>query len=362
MTALELGRAGKKVLLLDRHAFPRWKVCGATLSPGVKDLLAEAGLDGLLQTAGGTALHVLRLGGWSMQAELPLNGSMALSRYALDLALIQEAQRAGVHFRPRARGRLGPLSPDRRIVEIVVGEERREVATRTVVAADGLGSGLMAQAGVPSEVPSSSRRRLVGLGGVFPSSTPGFEAGVIHMAVGRAGYVGLSRVEDGNLNVAAAVAAGFLKESGSPGAAVGSLLSECGWPTLPDLPSEGWKGTPELTRRPSYPGAERLFAVGDAGGYVEPFTGEGVFWALTGARLAAPFIARVAESWDPGLLERWSKAYSGLVGRAQRLCRLVSWVLARPSLSRGIIRILRNHPGVAGPVVRRVGAPIISSV
>ena len=65
----------------------------------------------------------------------------------------------------------------------------------------------------------------------------------------------------------------------------------------------GWKGTPELTRRPVRLGAERLFAVGDAGGYVEPFTGEGVLWALSGARALAPLVARVAERWDPGLLD-----------------------------------------------------------
>jgi flavin-dependent dehydrogenase len=362
MTALDLGRAGKRVLLLDRRAFPRWKVCGATLSPGVKNLLVEAELGNLLQTLGGAELHTLRLGGWSMQAELPLNGSVSLSRHALDLALIEEAQRWGVHFCPEARGKLGPLFSDRRVVEVAVARELREVATRAVVAADGLSSGLMSQVGVPSEVPPSSRRRLVGLGGVFSPSPPGYREGVIHMAVGRTGYVGLSRVEDGSLNVAAALTPDSLREADSPVDVVVSLLSECGWPDLPALPSEGWTGTPELTRRPRKPGAERLFAVGDAGGYVEPFTGEGVFWALTGARLSAPFIARVAESWDPGLLEGWTKAHAGLVGRAQRLCRLISWALARPSFSRSLIRTLRDHPVLAGPLVRRVGAPIISSV
>jgi flavin-dependent dehydrogenase len=361
MTALELGRGGKRVLLLDRRAFPRWKVCGATLSPGVKNLLADAGLEDLLRTLGATPLHTLRLGGWSMQADLPLNGSVSISRYALDLALIQEAQRVGVHFCSEARARLGPLSSDRRIVEVTVDGVGRDVAARTVVAADGLGSGLMAQAGVPSQVPSSPRRRLVGLGGVFASSPTGYRDGVIHMAVGRVGYVGLSRVEDGSLNVAAALTPESLREASSPGELVQSLLNDCGWPDLPRLPSEGWKGTPELTRRPQRPGAERLFAVGDAGGYVEPFTGEGVFWALTGARLSAPFIARVAGSWDWGLLEGWSRAHAGLVGRAQRLCRVISWALARPSISRGLIRMLRDHPTLAGPLVRRVGAPIISS-
>lgn len=361
MTALELSRGGQQVLLLDRRAFPRWKVCGATVSPGVSDLLMDAGLENLLETLGATGLHTLRLGGWSMEAELPLNGSLSISRYALDHALIDEARRAGVCFRSEAGAKLGALASGHRTVQVTVGGERKEVATGAVVAADGLGSGLMAKAGVPSEVPATATRRLVGVGAVFPPSTLGFGPGVIHMAVGDAGYVGLSRVEDGGLNVAAAIVPDALRELGSPGAVVGSILFGCGWPALPDQTSEGWKGTPELTRRPRQPGAERLFAVGDAAGYVEPFTGEGVFWALTGARLSAPFVARVGEVWDPSLLDGWTRAHAGLVGRAQRLCRLISWALARPSLSRGLIRMLRDQPRLAGPLVRRVGAPIRTS-
>lgn len=40
MTAYELCRIGRKVLLLDYRSFPRWKVCGGTLSPGARDLLS----------------------------------------------------------------------------------------------------------------------------------------------------------------------------------------------------------------------------------------------------------------------------------------------------------------------------------
>ena len=53
---------------------------------------------------------------------------------------------------------------------------------------------------------------MVGLGGVFPPSFPGFDPGVIHMALGEAGYVGVVRVEGGHLNIAAALDSGALKE------------------------------------------------------------------------------------------------------------------------------------------------------
>jgi flavin-dependent dehydrogenase len=362
MTAYELSRLGKRVLLLDRGTFPRWKVCGATLSPGARDLLVQVGVGELLRKTGATPLHTLRLGGWSIEADLPLNGPVALSRVALDAALIDAAVGQGTRFIPGTRVRLGALREDRRILDLTRGQERMEVSTRVVVAADGLGSGILAQAGVPAEVSGKGKRPVIGLGAVFPGSAGPFETGVIHMAVGEGGYVGMVRVEDGSLNVAAAVNPGALKEAGSPEAAIASILAEGEWPPLPGSPPGGWKGTPELTRRPRRPGAERLFAVGDASGYVEPFTGEGIFWARSGARLLAPHAARAGARWDPGLLTGWSEAHAHLIGRAQRLCRATSWVMARPLLSRSLLRVLKTHPRLVDPVVRRVGAPIPSLV
>jgi len=358
MTAYELGRIGRKVLLLDRITFPRWKVCGATLGPGAQDILGQSGLGAVLPSAGAVPLHTLRLGGWSTRTDLRLNGSVSLSRFSLDSALVEAAIRAGVHFSGGARVKLGPLLRDRRVVLVSTDHGEMEISSRVVVAADGLASGLMGQAGVPSQPPGSGTRPLIGLGAVFPPSAPSFEAGFIHMAVGEEGYVGLVRVEDGSLNAAAAVSSTALKKAGSPQELVASLLERGGWPSSPGFPEGGWKGTPELTRRPRLPGAERLFAVGDASGYVEPFTGEGMFWALAGARLLAPLASRVEEAWDPRVLEAWTGAHTGLMVPAQRYCRIISWTLARPALARNLLRVLSVQPRLAGPFVRRIGAPI----
>jgi flavin-dependent dehydrogenase len=360
MMAYELSRMGRKVLLLDRGNFPRWKICGATLSPGAQQILAEVGLGDLLPSIGATPIHTLRLGGWSTRVDLSLSGPVAISRAALDSALIGAARREGAQFRSGARARLGELGEHHRILEVSSAEGKEVVSARVVVAADGLSSGLMAQAGVPSLTPPSARRRVIGLGGVFLEPGPGFEPGLIHMAVGEEGYVGMVRVEDGSLNVAAALSTEGMRVADSPGLLVNSLIRGGGWPPLPQSPVDGWKGTPELTRRPDRLGAERIFAIGDAAGYVEPFTGEGMFWALSGARAAAPLVARSVDTWDFGLLNSWGAVHGELVGRAQSLCRATAWTLARPLLSRTLMRVLRSQPRLAGPLIRRVGAPTTS--
>jgi 2-polyprenyl-6-methoxyphenol hydroxylase-like FAD-dependent oxidoreductase len=164
------------------------------------------------------------------------------------------------------------------------------------------------------------------------------------------------RVEDGSLNVAAALSTEKMRAADSPALLVNSIIRGGGWPALPQVPVDGWKGTPELTRTPGRLGAERLFAIGDAAGYLEPFTGEGMFWALSGARAAAPLVTRSVDAWEAGLLHSWEAVHRELVERAQILCQAAAWALARPLLSRVLLRVLRSYPRLAGPVVRRVGA------
>jgi len=359
MTAHELARAGASVLMLERTPFPRWKVCGSCLSPGTQQTLGSAGLGHLLPGMGARPLHALRVGGWGVSAELSLGTSVAVSRSARDAALVEAATAAGAAVINPARARLGAARGGYRAVTVESEEGEEEVQARVVVAADGLGSPLLtaalgprapADGGVAPGAP-------IGFGALFPADTPGFPPGVIHMAVGAGGYVGLVRLEDGTLDVAAALAArgagGVAGER--PEGAVARLLEGAGFPRLEGTPLHGWKGTPRLTRTLPTRGAERLLAVGDAAGYVEPFTGEGVGWALAGARALAPLALEGIRAWDPGLVAEWDRTYGRTIGAQARLCRGIAWALRRPTISRAGIRLLRTVPAVAGPFVRWAG-------
>ena len=67
-----------------------------------------------------------------------------------------------------------------------------------------------------------------------------------------------------------------------------------------------WQGTAGLTRQTQPLAEERLFLLGDAAGYVEPFTGEGIAWALASAQAVAPLARRAMERWDPQIARDWS--------------------------------------------------------
>ena len=355
MTALELARRHLTVLLVERQPMPRWKVCGACLSAGTLKLLAEAGLPAPLD---GVPLRRLRLSAWSAQACLPLSGSMAVSRHSFDQMLLGAAQNAGVVAMTPARARLGPIDGGTRIVHIERAEGDLEVSARVVIDAGGLGGGLARTvAGTGDDLTLGSR---IGIGAVYAPGAGSYARGEIHMVMGAGGYVGLVRVADGSLTVAAAIDPTWLREHASPSDAVATLLRTAGSPALPERPDVGWKGTPTLTRSPPSRGSERVFAVGDAAGYVGPFTGEGISWALAGARSLAPLAARATQQWNPALLVAWDRAYSRSMVRAQRLCRAVAWTSRRPRLVLATLRLLARVPGVASPFVRRAGAvPVV---
>ena len=334
------------------------EVCGATLNRGSRVTAGWGRIGRLLEDSGAHSLGTLRLGGWARQLDVPLNETVALSRIAFDSAMIRAATKAGALFVQGVVVKPGALVEGGRTLSVRIGDKQAEITAKVVIAADGLSSGMMAGAGVPSETLRSRKRPLIGLGAVLPGQTSGFPAGVIHMAVGDEGYVGFVRVEDGSLNAAAAVSPRHSGRQGHPPHSSTPYCVKLVGRRSTETSDLKWTGTPELTRRPHRPGAERVFAVGDAGGYLEPFTGEGMYWALAGASLLAPLAAQATENWTMSLLDDWTAIHARLVGRAQRLCQASAWVLARPPLARLTLRVLEANPRLARSLVRRVGTPI----
>lgn len=352
LVALEIARAGRSVLMVDKADFPRYKVCGCCLNGRAVGFLTELGLDALLGNGQPVPLSAFRIGISGREASLRLPGGVALSRALLDTALATAAVGAGAAFLPRTEARLGALGPSARTLMLHQGSDVFPVQARLVVAADGLGNPFLRRVG--SGAPIIARRSRIGAGVIADRAPPWYGSGCIYMACGAQGYVGLVRIEDGRLNIAAAFDVPFLRAIGGPGRGAARILEEVGWPAVPDLAAFDWHGTPRLTSAAPRIAEERLFVLGDAAGYVEPFTGEGIGWALGMARALAPLAARAAAlRWEPRYVSEWERRYRSVVG-SRRLCYWSAWVLRHAALRRGCVAALAAAPALAGPWVRQL--------
>ncbi len=352
LAARELARGKAAVLLVDKATFPRWKVCGCCLNGRALGVLRAVGLGDLAGGLGAVPLERFRLASGGRRVELPLAGGVALSREALDAGLIRAAIRSGVAFLPQTHAVLGLLEGTARTVLLRRGEEAAQVTTRLVLAADGLGGRLLSgHAGVDVVTEEGS---WVGAGAVAETAPDAFAPGTVFMACGRGGYVGLVRLEDGRLNIAAAFDPALLKRRHHPGAAAAVILQEAGLPLLPGLAELAWRGTPALTRRATRRAYPRLFVLGDAAGYVQPFTGEGIAWALAAGQAVAALAVRGVRHWDAALEAEWDAVYRRTVAAGQATCRALMHALAHPVLTAAAVAVLRRWPALAAPVLRRV--------
>jgi len=136
-----------------------------------------------------------------------------------------------------------------------------------------------------------------------------------------------------------------------------ALAREVGWPVPHGLADSPWKGTPALTRHPKCLAGHRYFVVGDAAGYVEPFTGEGMAWAVMSAAALAPIALRGVRRWDDSLASEWEATHRRVIGSRQRVCRVVSRVLRSPLLTTLAVRTLSVLPALSRPVVNSLNRP-----
>lgn len=353
LAARETGRRGASVLLVDRARFPRYKVCGGCLNPRSLRALRKVGLGRLVQSLGAVPLTGLRLGANGRFADIHLPTGAGVSREALDTALAHEAIQSGVAFLPGVTATLPRHdSARRRVVRLREGSREFLAEARVVIAAGGLGSKLEEQGengvvNTPQRWESGSR---IGAGVMIVDPVSFYQPHVIYMACSTDGYVGQVLVEGNQMDVAAAFDPMAVKAAGGTGELAVQILERAGFPVQPGLASMPWKGTPHLTRRSQRLAGERLFILGDAAGYIEPFTGEGMAWALTGATKVAPLAMHAcANGWDASLRSRWAMKYRRAVSRRQFVCRLTADLLRHRLTTNVMVRMLGTAPFVAKP-------------
>ncbi|TVQ59767.1 MAG: FAD-dependent oxidoreductase [Phycisphaerales bacterium] len=350
--AIRLAREGVHVLLLDRACFPREKACGGCLNARAIAQLDALGLTNPVARFGAPALTRLELVVRGHTHALPLGASVAVSRATLDAALVDIARGNGVRVLQGVRAGVGAMTEYGRAVRCEEAAGVRTLTADVVIVATGL-SGRALPVDVCGPLVAKPGSRV----GVAATIDAAYEPppGVVRMCVARGGYVGLARQEGARLDIAGAVDPAFLRAHNGTPDAVRALLKEAGVPAPEGLDHARWRGVPHLTCRRAHAAAPGVFVAGDARGYVEPFTGEGVAWALDDAAALAPIaLAAVREGWSAAHAHAWEACIRRRRG-AKSLSALLARALRSPAAADALGAIVSRVPGVAGPVLRLAG-------
>lgn len=361
--ALRLARLGRRVLLADRCRFPRPKVCGCCLSPAA---LHELSL--LDPPAGGVSpgvpLEAVWIGTSGREARIDTAGGATLSREALDVELVRAAIAAGASWLPGTT--VAEIEEgDAGAVATVRGAKDASFAIHAslIVIAAGLADAIRirrAIAGQDHPVQPRSRQvaraSLIGLGTTLPADVGTLAAGELVMAVSRAGYAGMVRLEDDRIDVAAAIDPTAVSSAGSLAAAIDTILTEVGGIARRSVPhgalaTAAIRATPPLTHTtPLTSGAHcTIVRIGDAAAYVEPFTGEGIGWALASARVLAGALECKPSHDD--FKARFAAHHARVFAAHHARCRRVARAVRRPWLLAGAVQAAHLAPTVAARAI-----------
>jgi len=371
-TAYALAREGVDVLVLDRAKFPRDKTCAEYLSPQASRVLSDMNvLDEIERSRPGhlSGMRVRAPNGQSADGEFASNHGfrgfrdygLAIRRIILDAIVLGGARVAGARVEELIRvtdvakdhaGRVSGVA--------VIGPDgsARTLTSRIVVGADGLRSVVGRRLGLtrtsrffPKRIALVTHYRNVREVGAL---------GELH--VDYDGYFGIVGVGSGLMNVAVVVPMSRAREIGEGRT---EFLEQ--WIATRPYLAERFVGAERVTpvhatgpfasvSRPAWaPGAA---LVGDAADFFDPFTGEGIYAALRGGELLAPFVAqalRGAPRDENRALAGYEAARRSEFGGKWKLERIVGMAIAYPYFINNAAKALSRHKDMADLLVGVAG-------
>ena len=370
-TAWALARRGVRVTILDRARFPRDKPCSEYLSPEASRLLEAMGALRLVEQAGAARLAGMRVraaNGLTMQGDFAAaheyrphrDHGLALRRTLLDAILLDRARSAGAEVEEGAHVTDVLRDPrgEVRGVRVRRGTAMSERDARLVIGADGLRSVVGTRLGL---VRRAWRPRRIAIVAHYAGVRGMAAYGEMH--VDRDGYLGLAPVGGGLTNVALVVPAREMRRS--PGDPAGLLEARiAGDPLLRARFAGATRETPVRATGPFAVRARRAWApgaalVGDAADFFDPFTGEGIFAALRGGELLAPFALGALEATSREAARDALVAYDDARREAfagkWKVERLVALAVASPPILNGAVRAMHRRKSLADLLVGVAG-------
>ena len=365
--AVSLARRGARVLVLDRARFPRPKPCAEYLSPQASRVLASMGVLDEVERSGAAQLAGMTIrapDGTRVVGEFAgctvkgfRDRGLSLRREILDEILIRGARDAGAdvaegtHVVDVVRDARGRVSGVRTV-------DGAEVSANLVIGADGLRSIVARRLGLSHSARWPRRYALVthyrGVGDIG-------ECGEMH--VERGGFVGIADVGGGLTTVALVVPSKRAREfAAGREAFLDRWLAER--PQLAGRFAGATRASPVIATGPFasrarhawHPGAA---LVGDAADFFDPFTGEGIYAALRGGEMLAPFVLDALGAETADAADRDLAAYDRKRRREFGGKWIVEWIIgavvASPRLTNRAARVLAARKDMADLLVGVTG-------
>ena len=371
-TAFALARLGVDVLVLDRARFPRDKICAEYLSPQASRILSDMGVLAEVERSNHAQLAGMRArapNGVTAAGEFAANHGfrgfrdkgLAVRRMVLDDIVLRGARVAGARVEESVRVSDVERDASGRVVgvrSLTPDGQTRTVRARYVVGADGLRSVV----GRRLKLTRTSRiwPRRIALVAHYRQVRDVTDMGEMHIDYG--GYFGIVDVGGGLSNVAVVV-----PTSRAADIARGRAEFLEGWISSHPHLAERFVGAERVTpvratgpfatysRRPWFPGAA---LVGDAADFFDPFTGEGIFAALHGGEILAPFLAEALHrpvSHESRVLKGYETARQREFGGKWKLERIVGMAIAYPYFMNNAARVLSKRKDMADLIVGVAG-------
>ncbi len=350
-TAARLARRGHAVLLLDRAAFPRRKPCGECVNPaGVAALRRLGALDAVL--AAGPA----PLDGWRIAADdhafegrFPAGvRGLGIAREVFDTILLEHARQAGAEVRTgikvtdlvRRSGHVAGVVTD-------VGE----IQARIVVGADGLRSIVLRRLDLLRRGPRLRKLALTAhVRGIAGLSGRG------ELRARGCGCLGVAEVGGGLANVTVVASGHEMHEvGGGREAYFDAALHRYGLRGAQRVDEVLATGPFDWPVRRAV--ADGALLVGDAAGYFDPFTGQGIYRALRGAELAASTIDHALRTGDVSAngFGSYERARRRAFEPGERLQHVIEAIVARPELLRWAADRFARRPALGNAIIRATG-------